>query len=670
MTGILDNLPDNIATALEELKTGLESDNLSAHGERIFRYLDTWLLDDEQQQTLRLRPWNYYFLYAAAHLYSPVDPDKKVTRDTIFKTISNRLGMSNPDQANILVGVCRRWHSTDDGQACRNDNESTLFQGAPVNIDLIAAAVRLAALFDLKRPDTLEAVIMNLSLEEKISPDLASKAIDVTFLGPHAFLPGTIRVCITCRHPEIHRALKHHENKLQQMLHLTNGQISPRFLYSEILFEIEPDGYTPMDMKFTVDSMAALTLLTGNRLYSDRRVFLRELIQNAVDACNLKKIFTPDYSPQISVDFDGQTRIITFQDNGVGMDRQWIEKYFLKIGISFYRSGDLKNINQGHVDFNFISKFGIGFLSSFMVSDKIVVQTRKKNDPGLLITISNLQDYFDVRLAPKECPPGTRVTLYLKETTMSYSRAMEFICYLKTNIRFLSIPVALSDHEGKEAVLGHEKLIYTHKDGNGCEFVSKLGFTDSEGYLFLKTKRNFDNLYALESAKGGISIFQDGIFVTQTASLLPEGARQNVIGRINLTGKDRCELSMDRNRVFWTEAQLQAIKRIIQMGIVDLARQVLVDTAGQTPPLTFGQSLVNHLAIFFDFNDINDEMYQKLPGPVQKIVAKRFRDFVRVHFAHTRDKNHVPDADGYGEKWQHSILTTFAQRSRPPLPDS
>ena len=62
-------------------------------------------------------------------------------------------------------------------------------------------------------------------------------------------------------------------------------------------------------------------------------------------------------------------------------------------------------------------------------------------------------------------------------------------------------------------------------------------------------------------------------------------------------------------------------------------------------------------------------MYTALTLPVRRIVAKRFRDFVRIHFAHTGNRRHVPDADGYNEGWQREILATFADRSRPPLPE-
>jgi hypothetical protein len=120
-----------------------------------------------------------------------------------------------------------------------------------------------------------------------------------------------------------------------------------------------------------------LQLFMGNRLYSDKRVFLRELIQNAVDACNYRKLTDNHYSPAIAIEFNDDVSTIKVRDNGIGMTRQWIEKYFLAIGISFYQSNEIRDVNRDpRIDFGFISQFGIWFLSSFQVADKIIIKTR------------------------------------------------------------------------------------------------------------------------------------------------------------------------------------------------------------------------------------------------------------------------------------------------------
>ncbi|MCG8687400.1 MAG: ATP-binding protein [Desulfobacterales bacterium] len=648
MTHLSDHLTDDQKQQLNALANIFKDSKHRA--DRIIGILSDFLLDDEQQQILGLTPWNIYFLSAGSFMSEESSPEKMAQQLQAWTT--------DRDQIRILTAIF---------SAVRNPekehiNEPLQYNGQSINLPLIKESICLALALDLTHPTTAQTVLQNLVETEQISFDEFLTCFGLSTAGPHPFLPGTIRLRITCSRPSVHQVLKHHETRVQKMLHQANTKVSPRFLYSDIIFEIAAQGYTPMDMKFSVDSMAALKLLTGNRLYSDQRVFLRELVQNAVDACNLKRIFEPDHNPEIAIQFDPEYKTIRFKDNGIGMDRQWIEKYFLKVGISFYQSGDLKTLHKSRMDCHFISKFGIGFLSSFLAADQVEIRTRKNNGPGMIITIHTLEDYFDVKISQEPMENGTEVILFLSPSNISFSRNMDYVCYLKNNLRFLSIPVTLTDHQARTSIIGKETFPYEITNRTGRDFVAPLKFKDAEGHLFLKAKKATDTLYGLDYARGGISIFQDGIFVTQTDNLLPEGARQNIIGRINLIGEDRCELSMDRNRIFWTDEQLASMKKIIRTGIVDLVNMVICE-----PEDMIDQSLINHLAIFFDFNEIDDAMYSRLDHRIQAIIAKRFRDFIRINFAHTQHNSHVPEADGYAEDWQQEILDRFRKRSRPPL---
>jgi hypothetical protein len=72
-------------------------------------------------------------------------------------------------------------------------------------------------------------------------------------------------------------------------------------------------------------------------------------------------------------------------------------------------------------------------------------------------------------------------------------------------------------------------------------------------------------------------------------------------------------------------------------------------------------SIVNHLAIFFDFRDVDDLMYNHLPEPIRRVVEKRFRDFVRINFAYALRKNGIAEADGYSKAWQQQVLKYFVK---------
>ncbi len=639
--------------------------------------IEHWLLDDEQKQALAAEPADVLTLYAAAALCDIVSgdgfgcaPDGEVRNgpahaDPVswalrrISSAGEASGEWNWPEAEAVARVCL----ISDGEFRGEIDPPAPSAKRGGNLPLISAAIRLSRELDLDPAAAAKRLEPYMAPGETMDPARLAGQFDLLSSGPHPSFPGTIQAKIRCRHPEVHRALKHHERSVQDLLNRLNRSIRPRFLYADVIYEIEADGYDPLDMRFSVDSSAALQLFMGNRLYSDKRVYLRELIQNAIDACNLRRLEDPAYEPSISLKFNEDISVVAIRDNGIGMDRQWIEKYFLKIGISFYQSDDIRSMNRdSRFDVSFISQFGIGFLSSFLVSEKIVIKTRKAGRTGLMITITDLEDYFDVRTLEAGFPVGTEVCLFLKPSAIHYCRSLEYLGYLKTNIRFLSVPVDFESETGKKTVIGKETFAYEPDGGTGTEFIARLDFSSSEGYLLLRGKKPADRIISLETVTGGISIFQDGIFVTQLDTLLPEGARAYVAGRINLLGEERCELSMDRNRLFWTDSQQAGMRRRILHGLIDAANRMLEALDAQETPAATRQSIVNILANFFDFNRIDDGMHRRLHPSIREIVEKKFRDFVRISFAHTTRQAHVPEADGYSEGWQQEIIASFRNR--------
>jgi hypothetical protein len=95
--------------------------------------------------------------------------------------------------------------------------------------------------------------------------------------------------------------------------------------------------------------------------------------------------------------------------------------------------------------------------------------------------------------------------------------------------------------------------------------------------------------------------------------------------------------------------------------LVDVTTQLMSAIKTQEVSENTLNSIVNHLAIFFDFGDVDDVMYNQLSEPIRSRVEKRFRDFVRINFAHTLKKNGIAEADGYGKAWQQQVLKSFTK---------
>lgn len=164
------------------------------------------------------------------------------------------------------------------------------------------------------------------------------------------------------------------------------------------LSRIKSSSYKFGDYKFSFDNNQVLNLLTGNNIYSDSMIFIRELLQNAIDASLYREAIEKSkgknfQSNPIEVndwyDDDG-SYWVGFDDYGIGMDENILLNYFTKIGKSFYESKDFDR----SVGFTAISKFGIGILSCFMVANRVEVSTKKENKKAIRFCISSLDSYF------------------------------------------------------------------------------------------------------------------------------------------------------------------------------------------------------------------------------------------------------------------------------------
>lgn len=152
---------------------------------------------------------------------------------------------------------------------------------------------------------------------------------------------------------------------------------------------IKTEGFNAEPLKFELDKGNILKLLIGHTLYSNSNVVLRELAQNAIDACRLmdsnSKVGSSDYQPRVLITWKPSTCELMIQDNGTGMNENIIKNYLFKVGASRYQSEEFKKQNS---DFHSISRFGIGLLTCFMISDEFDVITlwhKEKNAHKLRI---------------------------------------------------------------------------------------------------------------------------------------------------------------------------------------------------------------------------------------------------------------------------------------------
>jgi len=191
-------------------------------------------------------------------------------------------------------------------------------------------------------------------------------------------------------------------------------------------------------------------------LYSNKEIFLRELISNASDAADKLRfealsnaeLLADDAELQVRVDFDSDNKTISISDNGIGMTREEVISHLGTIAKSgtaqFLESltGDQKKDSQ------LIGQFGVGFYSAFIVADEVEVLTRKAGTGPAEATLwrSRGESEYSVEAAEK-ADRGTTVTLHLKQGEADFADAFRLRGIVKRYADHLSIPVLMEKQD-------------------------------------------------------------------------------------------------------------------------------------------------------------------------------------------------------------------------------
>ena len=167
-----------------------------------------------------------------------------------------------------------------------------------------------------------------------------------------------------------------------------------------------------MNHRFQINLRGVIDLLS-NHLYSRPEVFVRELLQNAVDAITARRQFEPDHAGEIALSVTsqrGKPPTLEATDDGIGLTEEEIHKFLSTIGETSKRDA------EGRRTGDFLGQFGIGLLSCFVVSEEIVVVTRSAREGSPPVEWRGQADgTYSVRVLDLDLAPGTRVYLKCRE---------------------------------------------------------------------------------------------------------------------------------------------------------------------------------------------------------------------------------------------------------------
>ncbi len=219
--------------------------------------------------------------------------------------------------------------------------------------------------------------------------------------------------------------------------------------------QLEKDAaanYNIWPLRFELDDTGRIWNIISQAIYTSRFDFVREMIQNAIDAAlyhiyddnqAIVPFISPrswqlaDYQPEVLILYSEKNKMMVIQDNGIGMDENVLQYFLFKIAQTGYEQ------LEKHHEFQFpsIAKFGIGFISILLRADKVVITTKSYRQPTTGRRITLQTDARNAYSEQVECAFGTNIQLFLKE---KYP-AKEMLMYLKENYCYPSVPLFYID---------------------------------------------------------------------------------------------------------------------------------------------------------------------------------------------------------------------------------
>lgn len=310
--------------------------------------------------------------------------------------------------------------------------------------------------------------------------------------------------------------------------------------------EAEAKAKGPEAHAFQAEVSKLLDLMVHS-VYSEREVFLRELISNAADACDklrYEAIANPellegDSALKITIAADKKAKTITVADNGIGMSRQELIDNLGTIA----RSGTqafMERLKTGKDDLHLIGQFGVGFYSAFMVAAKVEVKSRRAGEKDGAIWTSDGSGSFTIDSLDAAPAHGTQIVLHLKPEAEEFLDSHRLEHIVKTYSDHIAHPIMLKiDEETARQVNSASALwarprseisteqykeFFGHITGDYSEPAMTLHYR-AEGrneytvLLFIPGERPFD-LYDPER-RGRQKLYVRRVFITDKAELLP-----------------------------------------------------------------------------------------------------------------------------------------------------
>lgn len=485
---------------------------------------------------------------------------------------------------------------------------SVHYRGVPVRLQLLSALLRLADICDISRDRVPTSIYRTYNFPDASKPHWETH-MRIDHVGPVDTPAGT---------------------RLQLEAYYTGTR--DRSLLTRIVQEVErelaivapvfqPHGWTLDDRLDLIVSERRPTRgttlqavpegiyhLLADRLYPSRDVFLRELVQNALDShkryaiqcAQRRDTYEPTINVALYMDTRGETPrplVVRIYDNGIGMDQADVDEYLLRIGNAISRCPDvIQQLRVGGASEELISEFGIGFLTVFPISERVEIYTRKDDFCGLRVTIDqpflategtaehpvSIDHWPSLEVGNAHTGAlafrGTIVLLYLNEA----AGHLDIPASLRTYCRNTRVPVCLSVHDLADAdYLASHRHAPLSATSPGCTTLPRY-FQGSDIPGAIRVHISNDGpvidgvlVYSTHSTDRSLVLTLEGILIESCQDLIPDGLR-GVTGEVCLKAKS-VDLTAGRDQVKRRgNAKFESLVRVLQGYFLELIRLSVV----------------------------------------------------------------------------------------------
>lgn len=421
--------------------------------------------------------------------HASIDRYKEII-DSVIKddNLFSFKGFSFKDE---LLKICSS-HNEDCYSLTKSEAGRPLFKtdqyisGQKLNCQFCAAVLRIADILDFDYERTPESLFRAIGLEEKKLPgfkislkewqkQMATHTVRIT--------DDAIIVDADSKSPSIEHAIREMcqwiEKEIRDtrsVLQNNSSKITENYyieLPNRVYCEVRSIGYVYKDYSIKLNERAIINLLMGDNLYAKNQVAIRELVQNAIDACVLRsKIENRDYNPEINVSIsqeEGRYWLVV-KDNGIGMDDYVLSNYFFKIGSSYYQSEDFKSYQEKEKISGFtpISRFGIGLLSVFMIGDVVRVTTSNKyssrGDFKSRTLIIDSSESLAVVQESSVVENGTKIEVLLRREKNNEAYITGLLGYLKESFVRPVVKINVTPLDGKSYSIHNKGFLSINTD--------------------------------------------------------------------------------------------------------------------------------------------------------------------------------------------------------------